>query len=716
MRIKEIELINFRQHRSTKVALSGNLIGIVGPNGSGKSNFLNGIQFGLVGEVPDVTKDKLLTWGASDGYVDLIMDNDVRIHRSVSSTSADLVNDSKRISGTTNVNNAIKALFGLDKELAKQAVFVRQAEIDSILFETPAKREQAFQKLCGMGMASTIYKRVGEVIFTRFKDPPNYDDQIAVICQKLSDEEAKLAALLKEQEDNKLPVTEQELTAMKLSLNEYVILLGNVKAAISLTQTIETASVSAGKTKSDLERIKGESAGIDLEKLRENINGARQVLADVKKYQEAKTAYEQRKADYERCGEQPVGDNELKELETKYNDLLQSYHKAQANYTMLKDIYTAIFRSGGLIADCPICGSLIRNPEQVKKDLEARMKEQSVTGYPKGLEADIKTKRAAVDVFQKTVTRARALFEQATSALASLEPLDIDVKLLEQEVASMEQAFTLGQKTLLSLRELETRLSINEDTIRNSTEQFNKTMESINNNQFAQECKTTSLTELLECIGHKHTETSTYIDAVHKLAQENSRRDGTIDVLKNVVADLKKTLEQLHEKREGVKNFTQVAKTLTGVRDWFHYSNGPRTLSTSIIKDMLANINDFLSKLEAPFSVVPQTDEGLAFRCIFHDGRTSGTSTVPEAEDLSGGEKILLATSFRLASYCMFANQLGLLSLDEPTVYLDDKNVMRFCAFLEKVKEVASALGLQIFMATHERSVIPYMDTIIDLQ
>jgi hypothetical protein len=34
---------------------------------------------------------------------------------------------------------------------------------------------------------------------------------------------------------------------------------------------------------------------------------------------------------------------------------------------------------------------------------------------------------------------------------------------------------------------------------------------------------------------------------------------------------------------------------------------------------------------------------------------------------------------------------------------------------MERVKEVAEAMNLQIFLSTHERSVMPYADTLIDL-
>ena len=71
--------------------------------------------------------------------------------------------------------------------------------------------------------------------------------------------------------------------------------------------------------------------------------------------------------------------------------------------------------------------------------------------------------------------------------------------------------------------------------------------------------------------------------------------------------------------------------------------------------------------------------------------------------------------AFRLAIYGMFAGKLGLLSLDEPTAYLDESNVDRFGVLLTKIREVAKNMNTQMLLATHEASVIPYMDSVINL-
>lgn len=104
----------------------------------------------------------------------------------------------------------------------------------------------------------------------------------------------------------------------------------------------------------------------------------------------------------------------------------------------------------------------------------------------------------------------------------------------------------------------------------------------------------------------------------------------------------------------------------------------------------------------------------MTVRVLFTDGRAT-PETPPTTDVLSGGEQVQLAVAFRLAIYTMFAGKLGLLSLDEPTAYLDDGNVDRFGVLLSQVRQIAKSMRVQVFMATHERSVLPHMDAVVDL-
>ena len=136
-------------------------------------------------------------------------------------------------------------------------------------------------------------------------------------------------------------------------------------------------------------------------------------------------------------------------------------------------------------------------------------------------------------------------------------------------------------------------------------------------------------------------------------------------------------------------------------------------MSQNVMKDLTACVNSYLDQFCAPF-VVDAEEEGFGFRCRFIDGRAM-PDPHPDASLLSGGQKVALAIAFRMAIYMCFGGELGLLSLDEPTAYLDDASIEHLGELLEKVGAVARNKGLQILMATHEKAIMPFLDTKIDL-
>ena len=69
---------------------------------------------------------------------------------------------------------------------------------------------------------------------------------------------------------------------------------------------------------------------------------------------------------------------------------------------------------------------------------------------------------------------------------------------------------------------------------------------------------------------------------------------------------------------------------------------------------------------------------------------------------MSGGEKVILALAFRIAVNSLFASDLGLLCLDEPTAGLDDDNMQCLEKALARLKDLSSERGLQCIIVTHE--------------
>ena len=146
---------------------------------------------------------------------------------------------------------------------------------------------------------------------------------------------------------------------------------------------------------------------------------------------------------------------------------------------------------------------------------------------------------------------------------------------------------------------------------------------------------------------------------------------------------------------------------LGDVRAVLHRDSLPKVVAQHYLRELEIDTNAFLGVFDAPFRV--ETDAGLSFRALFHDGRDQ------PAGRLSGGEKVVLALAFRLSVNSMFAQDVGLLCLDEPTVGLDDHNLGCLRTALGRLKELSRARGLQVILVTHERSLGPLFDQVIDL-
>jgi exonuclease SbcC len=188
---------------------------------------------------------------------------------------------------------------------------------------------------------------------------------------------------------------------------------------------------------------------------------------------------------------------------------------------------------------------------------------------------------------------------------------------------------------------------------------------------------------------------------------------GEVTQLTNNIATLKGTIESIETKRESQSDVLAKREVLENVRDWFHYNKGPSIIINNLLDEITVAVNDFLSKFDSLFSVVPNYSS-MSFNYYYHDPEIPIDDPYPHCAEMSGGEKVVLAVAFRLATYAMFAQRVGLLVLDEPSVYLDSKNVGKLGTLLYSIKSLAKNLGLQVFISTHEESLMNHFDKIVN--
>jgi DNA repair exonuclease SbcCD ATPase subunit len=87
---------------------------------------------------------------------------------------------------------------------------------------------------------------------------------------------------------------------------------------------------------------------------------------------------------------------------------------------------------------------------------------------------------------------------------------------------------------------------------------------------------------------------------------------------------------------------------------------------------------------------------------------------VQPAERLSDGQQVVLAMSFLMAVNFAYAD-LGFLALDEPTANLDEHHIKAFAPAMQQLRLLAASRGLQCLMVTHERTLAPLFDSVIQL-
>lgn len=710
MILKDLELRNYRQLPDGTYSFEGNLIGIVGRNGSGKSHLIEALPFLLTG---DGQRSKMLKWGALSGHATLRFSHNQRdytVKRSLEDAGAALVVSGEgldkplKVTGATAVTDYLGKALGIDKDIARQSMFAKQAEIDAVLFTDPKIREIAMQKLCGVGDAQKTHKTLGDILA---KMPVQYDldDEIAKAEAQvkfdddlLSGEQAKLVAL----------VDEMSFFPVGASAQRDAVFERKKQAENYLTRKASLATIEGDIARAQ-EKLKQLvcSTPEEQQALEGNISAYSAAVVDLKHEQE----WKQKMADVEKALQSlqtPPSENELSVLQSTINEAVTQMSRASMSKEMYSNLMAAVSSLQGTQV-CPLCGSYITDVDRIKREVVAKLEavnEAYMAGKQvrEAAEGELRSKSASRTATELAKTRLETSRERLGQDLASLTYTEAKCEgsVQEAELALAEAKANLAAMT--AAKEESSRLKGALDGLVASKKSLEDTIAS---------STAYDALEVQRCIA-EIAEFDRVIEQVRRVELAVAVSNGRISEIGKRLEASKASLESLKVKRESVGTLKEVIQVLGNVRDWFHYTMGPHTIAVTFLRRLTVGVNEFLGYFSAPFVVAPE-ESTLGFRVSFTDGRQMPSGGYADASELSGGEKIMLAVSFRLANYRIFASKLGLLSLDEPTVYLDDENVGNFCKVVEALKMVVQAMNLQVLIATHERAVMPYFSSTINL-
>jgi DNA repair exonuclease SbcCD ATPase subunit len=138
--------------------------------------------------------------------------------------------------------------------------------------------------------------------------------------------------------------------------------------------------------------------------------------------------------------------------------------------------------------------------------------------------------------------------------------------------------------------------------------------------------------------------------------------------------------------------------------------NAPRLVAQRNLQRLEIAINELLQIFSVNFQVKVAGDGSSTFIAEFYDGRRQ------VAQRLSIGQKTVLALAFRVAVNAMFAEEIGLLALDEPTASLDQPRIQALAPVLAKLRDLSTAKGLQCLLVTHASSLSHLFESTIELE
>jgi len=708
LKIKRLELVDYCQHSDRVIDFSSGVTGIIGSNGKGKSNIINGLRFALRGQSRTAGKKvDDLRWGAKGaGSVVLEFElngTNIKVERSIKISKAKLriggVGDigGRLVEGTKEVNATLEELLGIDGKMIDNTIFVEQGKMEDILFEEPAKRAAGFQSLFKTAYAETLRDRLQTIIndstvidyteeIDRLKSKlkSTIKPQLAEAQEALKKAEARevkvdhnaLQDLIvayevwcrKAQQNKDIQERLSQYRATELKLKEELERLQPQCDAWAKTVTALDAEIERGQ----VELATAEAANLRARDCDSRMAELANIRAELKKYKSSAPA------------KPALTQQQIDEVQHQANTLQMA--------VMAAEQFIAAFDETG---KCSQCGAAA-DKEQVegKRKFVAENKpsldeQLELLRFSKGALANY------VRQEQQYTTTVAALESQEKQAAAAVEAFG-DVPRYTQD-ALRQLGITLADKAkergelskkLRDVEELEGKYASTQQT----ADQLEKSIEA---------------DIVAPCTEDDYSQAKQTIAEATAVNEAITAARGKVDGLEIQREEAEGELAHFQRKEESARNISHFKSLCVKARQVLHRDELPHIVGVKYLTAINQKLSYYLQQLAVGFTA--KVLDSYAVECIFSNGKS-----VP-ADRLSGGQKVMLSIAFRFAVSELFASELGLLVLDEPTVYLDGDNVDTLARVFEHARTIVGNMGNQLVVVTHEEALMPICDVVVQL-
>ncbi|MCW4005852.1 MAG: SMC family ATPase [Candidatus Bathyarchaeota archaeon] len=685
MKIDIVKLENVRSHVKSTVPFTRGFNCLVGGMGCGKSSVLYAVDFAFFGDPVGRSFEYLLREGENEAKVTVqfaVNGNTYTLTRAIRRRGKSitqnleelkLLQDEKLLASmnTGAVAEQLNAITGLNKDLWREIVWVRQEHLKELIDAQPRDRQKRIDELFGLSDYETAWSRIAEYqrdyeVEKRLleKDPDiTGKDKLSAEYDRIT-EEYTLTEVELENAQEKIYQTQHVMEETEKQLQQ----LEEKKLAIEELQRKEA------RLQADIKNAKDAAA-----RLLQQAQTRQRMISSLHQRQGSMDSQMiSCKGTLEKCGmpsNQPL--EVLRGVLRDFDDRISGLRAEQEATS--RSLQTDQKRLAQLKTEtdnqCPLCLQPLN--DEYKSSMVQRINEENAE------------RQAVISQLQQEIREMQGAKRLADEAFSTLQTLVSRADELKSRIAEEEKSLAEVTEEQQAKKQLESELLVQLEEVRVKISGFD-------------------VSELEEARRKKDQAFRQYYAAESELkTKENHKKD-----LLRGMDDITARIDQAQQKIERLDKTKQTIQLIAAIRDAYR-SIQPKLRSEfiKVLRNFVQQVLDSLVGGEAPLLNVVVDEKYTPYV-------KSESGADREVANLSGGERTLLAFAYRLGLGQLIMQSrtgqgLGMLLLDEPTENLgtEDGSIERLAQAISKFKAIE-----QIIAVTHSENFADQAQHVIILE
>jgi len=683
MKIELVQLENIRSHIKSTVPFTLGFNCLVGGLGTGKSSVLYAVDFALFGEPIGRSFEYLLREGANSAKVTIQFSQNGQVYKLVrglkrrgKGISQDfeklkLFKDEMIIASmkTDAIAEQINSITGLNKDLYREIVWMRQEQLKELLDATPRDRQRRLDELFGLSDYETAWGNI--VVYQRDYETEKrvyQKDPDVMGLEKLCTDYNRVA---------------EDVTRLEIELHDFLDKLAGAKRTLENADSnlakLEEKKLQIEEFKRKEARVQANISGVAsvLTSLNQRIEGKKTIIDNLKQRQSSMDsqmiAFKNALEDAGVPANQPI--EALRGHLKTFDDDISSL-KAEREATT-QNLHTDQKRTSSLSMEsrCPLCLQSLN--DEYKSGLMQRIQQKNADRQNR-----IKQLQSEIDKMQRTKI-------VVSEAISNMQKLATKGEELKERLSEEERNLSDLLSEVKAKQQFENELSRQLEALLFKISRFD-------------------IADLESAREEREQAFAQYYRVESELRTKESRKKDLLARLD----EIKERIDHAQEKLERMQKIARTVEMLGAIRDAYRSIQPKlRCEFIKVLRNFVQQVLDGLVGGEAPLLNVIVDDKYSPYI-------KSESGADREVINLSGGERTLLAFAYRLGLGQLIMQSrtghgLNMLLLDEPTESLgrEDGSIDRLAEAISRFKAIE-----QIIAVTHSEAFAEKAEHVILLE